>query len=206
MRALGIGRGDRVTAYLPNSPEAVIAMLATVSIGAIWASCGPDFGPRGVVDRFGQLAPKLMFCVDGYYYGGKPIDRRPELKIILGSLPSLAQVVYLRQLDPAGEALTANTLFWEDALAGPEVPRAGFQFEQVPFAHPLWILFSSGTTGLPKPIIHSHGGMILEQFKAFDAADGHASRRAHVLFHDHRLDDVEFPGERIAGRRGSGAL
>ncbi len=166
MRALGVNRGDRVTAYLPNSPEAVIAMLATVSIGAIWASCGPDFGPRGVVDRFGQLAPKLMFCVDGYYYGGKLIDRRPELKTILSSLPSLSQVIYLRQLDPAGEALTAHTLSWEEALAGPDIRREDFEFEQVPFAHPLWILFSSGTTGLPKPIIHSHGGMTLEQCKA----------------------------------------
>jgi acetoacetyl-CoA synthetase len=166
MRALGIVRGDRVAAYLPNSPEAVIAMLATVSIGAVWASCGPDFGPRGVVDRFGQLAPKLLFCVDGYYYGGKAIDRRPELKTIIGSLPSLSRVIYLRQLDAAGGPLTDNTLFWEDALAGSETRREDFQFEQVPFAHPLWILFSSGTTGLPKPIVHSHGGMTLEQFKA----------------------------------------
>ena len=167
LRALGVVPGDRVIAYLPNSPEAVIAMLATVSIGASWASCGPDFGPRGVVDRFLQLEPKLAFCVDGYYYGGKPFDRRPELGTILSSLPSLKQVIYLRQLEPENDtALTANTIFWEDALTGPPVPRESFQFEQVPFAHPLWILFSSGTTGLPKPIIHCHGGMILEQFKA----------------------------------------
>jgi acetoacetyl-CoA synthetase len=167
MRALGVVPGDRVIAYLPNSPEAVIAMLATVSIGAIWASCGPDFGPRGVIDRFLQLQPKLAFCVDGYYYGGKPFDRRPELATILNSLPSLEHVVYLRHLEPANDApLTAHSIFWEDALCGPEVPRASFQFEQVPFAHPLWILFSSGTTGLPKPIVHCHGGMVLEQFKA----------------------------------------
>jgi acetoacetyl-CoA synthetase len=166
LRKMGLAPGDRVVAYLPNSPEAVIAMLATVSVGAIWASCGPDFGPRGVVDRFQQLAPKFAFCVDGYYYGGKPFDRRPELGTILSSLPSLERVIYLRQLEPANDTLlTANSIFWEDALAGPDIPADAFEYEQVPFAHPLWILFSSGTTGLPKPIIHCHGGMVLEQCK-----------------------------------------
>jgi acetoacetyl-CoA synthetase len=179
LRSLGVGPGDRVVAYLPNSPEAVIAMLATVSIGAIWASCGPDFGPRGAIDRFSQLAPKIAFCVDGYYYGGKPFDRRPELGTILSSLPSVAQVIYLRQLEPANDApLTANTIFWEDALAGPDVPRESFHFEQVPFAHPLWILFSSGTTGLPKPIVHGHGAMILEQMKGIKfSMDVHPGER-----------------------------
>jgi len=180
LRALGVAPGDRVIAYLPNSPEAVIAMLATVSIGAIWASCGPDFGPRGVVDRFGQLAPKLAFCVDGYYYGGKLFDRRPELKAILNALPSVEQVIYLRQLEPSNDTpLTAHTLFWEEALSGPDIARESFRFEQVPFAHPLWILFSSGTTGLPKPIVHCHGGMVLEQMK---------SLRIHMDVH---------PGERM---------
>jgi len=179
LRALGLQPGDRVAAYLPNSPEAVIAMLATVSVGAIWASCGPDFGPRGAVDRFSQLSAKFVFCVDGYYYGGKPFDRRPELRTILAALPSVERVIQLRLLDPQNpEKLTSHTIFWEDALSGAEVAREGFEFEQVPFAHPLWILFSSGTTGLPKPIIHSHGGMILEQCKALRFhMDVHAGER-----------------------------
>ena len=179
LRGCGLKPGDRVVAYLPNSPEAVIAMLATVSIGAIWASCGPDFGARGVVDRFAQLAPKMAFCVDGYYYGGKPFDRRSELSAILADLPTLERVIYLRRLDPNDPAIpSAHTTTWEQALAGPAVARDSFVFEQVPFAHPLWILFSSGTTGLPKPIVHCHGGITLEQFKSLAFhMDVHARER-----------------------------
>ncbi len=150
LRALGVAPGDRVIAYLPNSPEAVIAMLATVSIGAIWASCGPDFGPRGVVDRFGQLAPKLAFCVDGYYYGGKLFDRRPELKAILNALPSVEQVIYLRQLEPSNDTpLTAHTLFWEEALSGQDIARESFRFEEVPFAHPCGSCFPPAPPACP---------------------------------------------------------
>src|ERR1700722_8686210 len=179
LRACGLRPGERVVAYLPNSPEAVIAMLATVSVGAVWASCGPDFGARGVVDRFAQLAPKLAFCVDGYYYGGKAFDRRPELRSILAELPTLERVIYLRLLHPSDPATpSAHTISWQQALAEPEVPRASFVYEQVPFAHPLWILFSSGTTGLPKPIVHCHGGITLEQLKSLAFhMDVHARER-----------------------------
>ena len=168
MRALGVAPGDRIVAYLPNTPEAIVAMLATASIGAVWSSCGPDFGTRGVLDRYSQLAPKLMFCVDGYSYGGKPFDRRAEVRDIIGQLPTLSHVVYLPYLDDTDRTpIAPGALFWSDLLAGPDPGRDAFQFEQVPFAHPLWILFSSGTTGLPKPIIHCHGGITLEQLKLF---------------------------------------
>ncbi len=167
LRKLGIAPGDRVAAYMPNIPETLIAMLATTSIGAIWTSCGPEFGTRGVLDRFTQLSPKLLFCVDGYQYAGKPFDRRPELKRILAELPSLEQVICLPYLHHAErDPLTAHTRVWDDLFEHPPVSAAEFRFEQVPFGHPLWILFSSGTTGLPKAIVHSHGGILVEQLKA----------------------------------------
>ncbi len=166
LRRMGVQRGDRVVAYLANTPHAVIAMLATTSIGAIWASCGPDFGTRGVLDRYAQLAPKVIFCVDGYRYGGKPFDRKAELREILKQLPTLEHVIYVPYLQPADrEPPVAKALFWDDVIAQPPIPAAQFAFEQVPFDHPLWILFSSGTTGLPKAIVHSHGGILIEQMK-----------------------------------------
>jgi acetoacetyl-CoA synthetase len=166
LREMGVRPGDRVVACLPNIPHAVVAMLATTSIGAIWASCSPDFGWRGVIDRFSQLAPKVLFCVDGYRYGGREFDRTEEMREIAGALTSIEHVVSVPYLRP-GDAgpLGAGGMTWDAALDHPPVPAAGFGFEQVPFGHPLWILFSSGTTGLPKPIVHSHGGILLEQLK-----------------------------------------
>ena len=166
LRKLGVEPGDRVVAVLPNIPEAVVAMLAAVSIGAIWSCCGPDYGPAGLLDRFAPLTPKLIFCVDGYCYGGKSYDRKPQLRQLVAQIPSLRHVIQVPYFDAADRTpLAANVMFWSDLFDHVPVSRAEFRFEQVPFDHPLWILFSSGTTGLPKAIVHGHGGILLEHLK-----------------------------------------
>jgi acetoacetyl-CoA synthetase len=162
LRELGVGPGDRVASCMPNVPQTVMAMLATTSIGAIWTSCSPDFGWRGISDRFGQLTPKVLFCVDSYRYGGCDYDRSAEMGQVIGKLSTLEHVIHLS--GPLGSAIN-GALSWDDLMNHPPVPAAGFRFEQVPFGHPLWILFSSGTTGLPKAITHSHGGILIEQLK-----------------------------------------
>ncbi len=165
LRALGVQPGDRVVAWMPNIPQTVVAMLATTAIGAIWACCSPDFGERGVLDRFAQLSPKVLFCTDGYRYGGKPFDRRSELGRILAGLPTLRDIIYLPYLDADADSPRADALPWSEALLDRSIDTAEFRFEQVPFDHPLWTLFSSGTTGLPKAIVQGHGGILLETRK-----------------------------------------
>ncbi|HUA28543.1 MAG TPA: acetoacetate--CoA ligase [Streptosporangiaceae bacterium] len=164
LRELGVRPGDRVASYMPNIPQTVVAMLATTSIGAIWTACSPDFGWRGVLDRFRQLRPKVLFAVDGYTYGGRAFNRREELRQITGGLDGLEYFVLLRYLG-AHDGPELGGMTWQAMLDHPPVPVAEFAFEQVPFGHPLWILFSSGTTGLPKAIVHSHGGILIEQLK-----------------------------------------
>ncbi|MEO7296211.1 MAG: acetoacetate--CoA ligase [Candidatus Limnocylindria bacterium] len=164
---LGVGRGDRVAAYLPNVPEAAIALLATASLGAIWSSCAPEFGTRSVVDRFSQVEPKVLLAIDGYRYGEREIDRTDELAAIRATLPSLSATVILPYLR-ADAATAPDTITWADLLSKP----GELAFEQVPFDHPLFVLYSSGTTGLPKPIVHGHGGILLEHLKI------------HALHHD----------------------
>ncbi len=168
LRSLGVGRGDRVVAYMPNIPETLIAFLATASIGAVWSSAAPEFGARSVIDRFAQIEPKVFLTVDGYRHGGKDFDRRANAAGILAELPSVARAVVLPYLDTAADPASVgpDAISWADLLAGdPEGAAAGMQFEQVPFDHPLWVLYSSGTTGLPKAIVQSQGGILVEQLK-----------------------------------------
>jgi acetoacetyl-CoA synthetase len=164
LRALGVGRGDRVVAYMPNIPEAIVAFLATASIGAVWSSCSPDFGPRSVVDRFAQIEPKVLFAVDGYRYGGKDFDRRDVLAQLEETMPSLERTVVLPYLDPDPDlSPLREAMTWDGLLATD--PSAELHFERVPFDHPLWVLYSSGTTGLPKAIVQGQGGILLEHLK-----------------------------------------
>ena len=166
LRALGVEPGDRVVAWMPNIPETMVAMLATAAIGAIWACCSPDFGTRGVLDRLEPLSPKVLFCVDGYRYGGKEFDRLDELSRIVEALSGLQHVIYLPYLRPPGGVPSIRSaLEWNSLIGQPPALREDFRYEQVAFDHPLWILFSSGTTGLPKPIVHGHGGILLETLK-----------------------------------------
>jgi acetoacetyl-CoA synthetase len=157
LQRLGVGRGDRVAAYMPNIAETVVAFLATASLGAVWSSCAPEFGTRSVVDRFQQIEPRVLLTIDGYRYGARTIDRRDEVAAIRAALPTLEATVTLPYL---GDHATGPT--WDDLLA----ESGSLEFEPVPFDHPLYILYSSGTTGLPKAIVHGHGGILLEHLKA----------------------------------------
>ncbi|HWK54931.1 MAG TPA: acetoacetate--CoA ligase [Hyphomicrobiales bacterium] len=166
LREIGVKPGDRVASYMTNIPAAVTALLATSSIGAVWSSCSPDFGTHSVLDRLSQIGPKVLFCVDGYHYKGKAFDRRSEVRSIIEALPSIELVIYLPYMNPDDPTPPVpQATLWQDLMQGPPVSAADFEFEQVPFDHPLWILFSSGTTGLPKAIVHGHGGITLEQSK-----------------------------------------
>ena len=156
---LGVRRGDRVAAYLPNVPEAAVGLLATASIGAIWSSCAPEFGTRSVVDRWSQIEPAVLLAIDGYRYGARDIDRTSEVAAIRAALPSLRGTVVLPYLHADPAIPDAST--WDALRAEP----SELAFEEVPFDHPLFVLYSSGTTGLPKPIVHGHGGILLEHLK-----------------------------------------
>ena len=157
---LGVGPGDVVAAYLPNIPETLVAFLATASLGAVFTACAPEFGPVSVVDRFAQVAPTVLLAVDGYRYGSKEVDRRDDVARIVEELPGLRHVVQVRYL-----GLETSGPRWDELLDAAADRRQPLAFEHVPFDHPLYVLFSSGTTGRPKAIVHGHGGILLEHLK-----------------------------------------
>ncbi|MBI3859853.1 MAG: acetoacetate--CoA ligase [Thaumarchaeota archaeon] len=158
LKETGVVKGDTVAAYLPNSAEAVVGFLACASIGAVWTACSPDFGAQAVLDRLTQADPKVLLTVDRYRYGGRTYDRGEEVRKVAGALRGLREVV---TIGAPADVPSGRGTEWEDAVSG----NHRLEFEEVPFSHPLWVVYSSGTTGLPKPIVHGHGGILLEHLK-----------------------------------------
>ncbi|MCB0871141.1 MAG: acetoacetate--CoA ligase [Solirubrobacterales bacterium] len=175
LKALGVGPGDRVAGYLPNSHETIVAFLAVASLGAVWSSCSPDFGAGAVTDRLAQIEPRVLLAVDGYNYGGKGFDRRGVVSDLVAGMPTVEQIVILPYLEPNPDLTSLpGAITWNELLS--KDPGSELTFTRVPFDSPLWILYSSGTTGLPKPIVQSQGGILLEHLKKMhlhlDAGEG----------------------------------
>jgi acetoacetyl-CoA synthetase len=207
LQAAGVGLGDRVAACMPNTWQTLVAMLATTSLGAIWSCSSPDFGTHGVIDRFGQIEPKVLITCAGYRYAGKEIDQSDKLNEILEQLPTLQAVDHRALRSPArprarltGRRPTSR--LWDDFYQ----PGGEPDFVPVPFNHPLYVLYSSGTTGVPKCIIHSTGGVLLQHVKEHGLHCDLGSWRSIVLLHDVRLDDVELAGLGARGRQRRGAV
>ena len=189
LRALGVRPGDRIAGFLPNLPETIAAALGAASIGAVWSSCSPDFGAQGVLDRFGQITPRVLVTADGYFYGGKTFDSVSRVATVLEGLPTIERTVVVPYTGSSSLVPLRNADTW-DAFVAPH-RQAPLAFEPLPFNHPLYILYSSGTTGVPKCIVHGAGGTLIQHLKEHQLHCDIRRGRSRLLLHDVRLDDVE---------------
>ena len=201
----GVQPGDRVAAYMPNLIETAVAMLATTSIGAVWSSCATDIGPQAALDRLGQIEPKVLFTVNGYYYKGKTFSSVPNAAEIAKEIPSLKKVVVVSYTDESPDlSRIPNAVLYADFLSQEKHP--SIQFEQVAFDHPVYIMFSSGTTGKPKCMVQGVGGILINHLKELIVAHGSETRGPYLLHHDVQLDDVELVAQFFGRRSHRGAL